>query len=153
MFKINHIKKFSHILAGIGLALALTACAPRLETRGNLPDPDRLAEITPGEHTRDEVAEILGSPSSTAVFDQETWYYISEKTETLAFFEPEITERQVVILTFDAEGVVSGIKTLKAEDGRFIEPVDRITPTAGKEITFLDQLFGNFARFRKDAPK
>lgn len=151
MFNIKKLNGYSHVLVVAALAITLGACAPRLHIRGNLPDPDLLAEITPGEHTRDEVAEILGSPSSTAVFDQETWYYISEKTETFAFFEPDVISRKVVILTFDKEGVVTGVKSLKAEDGRFIEPVDRITPTAGKEITFLDQLFGNLGRFRKSS--
>lgn len=151
MFDIKKLNSFTHVFVVAVLAVTLTACAARLATRGNLPDPDLLAEITPGEHTRDEVAEILGSPSSTAVFDQETWYYISEQTETFAFFEPEIISRKVVIFTFDKKGVVTSVKSLKAEDGRFIEPVDRITPTAGKEITFIDQLFGNLGRFRKDS--
>jgi hypothetical protein len=44
--------------------VAVSACVNRLDTRGNLLDPERVEEIKPGEQTREEVAEILGSPSS-----------------------------------------------------------------------------------------
>ena len=131
------------------VALAVVACSPRIDSRGNLPDPDKLAEIRPGKHSRGDVAEILGSPSSIAVFDQETWYYISKRTEALAFFEPKVAERQVVIVHFDKKGVVSGVETVGLEQGRAVEPVERKTPTAGAELTIMQQLLGNMGRFNK----
>jgi outer membrane protein assembly factor BamE (lipoprotein component of BamABCDE complex) len=131
------------------VVVLLASCISRVETRGNLPDPERLAEIQPGSHSRDEVVEILGSPTSTAFLDGETWYYISEKTETVAFLAPEITERKVLVVQFDSEGVVSGVNTLGVEDGRQVEIVDRKTPTAGKKLTVMQQLFGNVGRFAK----
>jgi len=130
------------------LAGSLLACTPRVDVRGNVPDPERLAEIVPGEIAKEEVAEILGSPSSVATFGQETWYYVSQRTETLAFFEPEIKERKVVILRFDKEGLVSEVRTLTADDGQTVNPIERRTPTAGNELDFIDQLLGNIGRFR-----
>jgi len=127
---------------------SLGACTPRIDVRGNMPDPERLSEIKPGEFSRDEITEILGSPSSVAAFDQETWYYVSQRTETVAFFEPEVKERKILILRFDKDGTLSDMETLSAEDGQKILPVDRKTPTAGNEMTVLDQLFGNLGRFK-----
>jgi outer membrane protein assembly factor BamE (lipoprotein component of BamABCDE complex) len=141
------ISKPSKLLFSIGLIVLLGACAPKIDVRGNLPDPERLSEITPGDQSRSEVEEILGTPSSIAVFDQETWLYVSQRTETIAFFEPEVKERKVVILKFDKDGIVSAVETLSAENGKRIEPVDRKTPTAGNEFTLIDQLFGNLGRF------
>ncbi len=142
----------SHLLrrcsAGV-LALALVACETRVDSRGNLPDPDLLAEIRPGTHSRQEVGEILGSPSSKAFLKGETWYYISERTETLAFFEPRISDRQVVIVQFDDKGVVSNVRTVGLEQGHEIKPVERETPTAGNELTVFEQLFGNIGRFNR----
>ncbi len=131
------------------MALAVVACSPRVATRGNLPDPERLVEIKPGEHSRDDVAEILGSPSSISVFNQETWYYISKRTEAVAFFEPEVSERQVIIVRFDKKGVVTAVKTLGLEQGNAVEPVERETPTAGAELSIMQQLLGNLGRFNK----
>ncbi len=133
----------------LGAALIMTACSPRIATHGNLPDPDKLADIVPGEIAKDEVAEILGSPSSIAMFNEETWYYISERKETTAFFAPELADRKVLVVRFDAEGVVSSVETLGVEDGRIIEPVERETPTAGNEMTIIQQLIGNLGRFGK----
>lgn len=129
------------------LVLALAACGGRVETRGNLPDPDRLSEIRLGEHSRDQVARVLGTPSSIAVFGEEVWYYISERTTTVAFFEPEINERKIVILRFDKKGVVSDIQTLGMEQAHAIQPVERRTPTLGKDVGLMEQLLGNFGRF------
>jgi len=134
----------------IGTALAATACAPQIATHGNLPDPERLAEVVPGQITKGEVAEILGSPSSIAAFDEETWYYISERKETTAFLAPDVTDRKVVIIRFDDKGVVSAVDFLGLEDGRKVELVERATPTAGNEMTILEQLLGNMGRFNKD---
>ena len=131
------------------VALAVVACSPRIDSRGNLPDPDKLAEIKPGKHSRDDVAEILGSPSCIGVFDQETWYYISKRTEAVAFFEPEVAERQVIIVHFNKKGVVTDVETLGLERSHAVEPVERKTPTAGAELTIMQQLLGNMGRFNK----
>ncbi len=133
-------------------AMALTACAADSITikarHGNLPDPERLAEIVPGEINREEVAEILGSPSTIAAFDEETWLYISQQTETLAFLPLEITDQKIVVIKFDKEGVVSEVKQLGLEASQDVKPVERTTPTHGNEFTVLDQLLGNFGRFK-----
>ena len=131
------------------VVLVLTACAPRVETSGNLPDPERLAEISNGGLSRAEVAEILGSPSSVAVLEGETWYYISKRTETLAFFKPKVSDQQVVVIRFDEKGMVSQVQTLGLEQARTIKPSERETPTAGNELTLFDQLIGNLGRFNK----
>ncbi len=130
----------------------VSACAPNVATRGNLPDPDRLAEIVPGEASRDDVAILLGSPSSAATFGDEIWYYIAARVETVAFNEPEVIDQQVVAIRFGEDGLVAAIDTYGMDDARAVEIVDRVTPTSGKEITILQQLIGNVGRFaRKDS--
>ncbi|MEE8392922.1 MAG: outer membrane protein assembly factor BamE [Rhodospirillales bacterium] len=133
----------------LGAVILGTASCSRIDSRGNLADPDLLAGIKAGQHTRKEVAEILGSPSSISIFDKERWYYISKLTETTAFFEPEVLERKVVVLSFDEKGVLREIKTLGLEESRQIETVERETPTSGNTVGFFDQLFGNIGRFNK----
>ena len=133
------------------MVIAVTACAPRISMRGNLPDPGLLATIEVGQVNKHGVVKLIGSPSSAAPFQGESWYYISERTETRAFFEPAVVDRKVVIIRFDKKGVVSEIKELGLKDGHDIAMVDRVTPTAGKEMTLLKQLFGNIGRFEKGA--
>ncbi len=131
------------------VALGLSACGSRLNTRGNLLDPDRLADIRPGELSRDEVAEILGSPSSVTPFGSDTWYYISQRTETFAFFSPVVVERQIVMISFSKDGKVIKVDTLGLDQGMTIDPIERTTPTHGNKLTVIEQLVGNLGRFKK----
>ena len=136
-----------HCIAATALVLVLVACAPITNQRGNLPDPDLLSRIEPGAQSRDDVVNILGSPTSIASFGGEIWYYISSQTETIAFYEPEVVDQRVVAIAFDDDGMVASVRTYGLEDAQDIEPVARVTPTGGRELTFLEQLFGNIGRF------
>jgi outer membrane protein assembly factor BamE (lipoprotein component of BamABCDE complex) len=135
------------LLFAVLLGVALAACSPRVNSHGNLPDPDLLADIEVGQVTKSDVVQILGSPSSLAPFDGDVWYYVSAKTKTFAFFEPEITERKVVVIRFDKRGIVSALKSFGLEEALKLEMVERKTPTAGNELGLLRQLFGNIGRF------
>ena len=84
-----------------------------------------------------------------ATFDQDTWYYITQKTQNFAFFKPEIIDQQVLVVNFDDRDMVSGVNHYTIEDGLIVDPVSRKTPTVGKELTILQQLFGNVGRFAK----
>ena len=149
MLRSVHRTRTLILVAVLTATVASAACTARVDTRGNLPDPDLVAQITVGKHDRNAVIETLGSPPTTAVFDDEVWYYISQRTETLAFLAPKVIERQVLIVHFDRAGIVTAIETHDLDDARTIERVERTTPTAGNELTFIDQLVGNFGRFNK----
>ena len=135
------------LIAVVACAIVFASCAPIVQTRGNAPDPIKLGTIEPGELSRDDIARMLGSPSSVATFGGETWYYISKQTETFAFFEPEILEQQVVAIAFDDDGMVASVSSYGLDEARDIEISDRVTPTGGRKLTVLEQLFGNLGRF------
>jgi len=134
------------ILAGV-LPVALAACGQSIDVRGNLPEPEDLSKINPGVHSRDDVASLLGSPSTISTFQDDKWYYIGQKTTQFAFFAPEVLERKIIEISFDPAGVVANSKIYTLEDGQDVDPVDRITPTEGREITFFQQLIGNIGKF------
>ena len=97
---------------------------------------------------------LCRSRGSTTVstFDSNTWYYITQQTKNYAFFKPEIIDQTVLMIAFDDQGVVSEIREYTLEDGLVVDPVTRKTPTAGKELTLIQQLFGNIGRFSRDQP-
>lgn len=148
----NRTSHLTIFLAAGAIAGMLAACSPPVETRGNLPDPELLAEIQPGIYSQEEVIDLLGTPSSIATFDSKTWYYISKQTKSLAFFEPEVLDQQVVIIEFDDGGLVKNIRHYNLEDGQTLEMVGRTTPTRGKELTFFQQLIDNFGGFYTKDP-
>ena len=140
----NFFVRHGHILI---LLSALSACAPVINTRGQQPDPDVLAKIEPGSTSQRDVERALGTPSTQGVFRENVWYYMSERTERTAFFAPELLERKIIAVVFDKVGVVEDIVTYTENDKQEIALVARITPTAGNELSIIQQLFGNVGRF------
>ncbi len=134
------------LLVGI-LALGLGACAKDIRVRGNFPDSEVVSKINPGIHSRIDIQSLLGSPSTVSTFQDSKWYYIGQKSTQFAFFEPEVLERTVLVVSFDAAGLVETTRTYALEDGQPIDPVERVTPTEGREISILQQLIGNLGKF------
>lgn len=134
-------------LCACALAAVFAGCAPRVDVRGNLPDPTLLSSIKVGEFNREQVEVALGSPSTSDPFGGGTWFYVSQKTHTLAFMSPEVVDRKVVAIHFDDKGVVNKIDTYGLADAREITPAEGKTPTSGNEMTLLQQLIGNLGRF------
>ncbi len=131
---------------GLGL-LGLGACSSGLNTHGNLPDKEVVEGIQPGVHSQQDVLGMLGSPSTVSTFEDSRWYYIGSRSETMAFFEPDVLERNVLVVSFSEDGRVDAKKVYTLNDSNDVDPVDRITPTEGKKLSLIQQLFGNVGRF------
>jgi outer membrane protein assembly factor BamE (lipoprotein component of BamABCDE complex) len=139
----------------LAASLGLGGCSLGFtETRGFVPNDDDLARLEPGRQTRDDVQQLLGTPASQGVFDaDQSWYYVVRKTHRFAFFEPEVLEQRVVVVQFDGAGQLAEVRRYSVEDGIIIDPVTRVTPSPGKELTFIEQLIGSVGKFNKSAPK
>ena len=140
--------------AGRTLALSMlvflptiSACSPSIATHGYRLDEATIAQIEPGRSSRQQVLQLLGSPSSVATFDDDAWYYVSQRTEKASFYQEDIVEQDVVTITFDDQDLVTGVDRFGLERTAAIDPVDRVTPTAGAEPSILKQLIGNIGRF------
>src|SRR3546814_17349424 len=100
------------------MAAEVTACTPRTATRCHLPTDAQLAKIEVGESNRQSVVDALGTPSTVGTFDDQVWYYISRKTEKLAFFSEEVVDQQVIAIHFNDQGIVEHLEHYTKEDGR-----------------------------------
>lgn len=138
-------------LAGAAL-LALAACSIPIDQRGNLPEKAALEQIKPGVTDKATVTRLLGSPSSIATFDTSTWYYISQKSKSVAFFKPDLLDQEVVAIDFDKDGLVRDIRHRGMEDAQAVTPNPNATPAPGREFSFIEQLIGNFGKFSGKGP-
>lgn len=129
----------------LGVSIGLTACQPTIANRGNILDPDSLAQIQPGVSTREQVAAKLGTPTEVSTFDEKIWYYVGRRTEQYAFLDPEVTKQQAVEVDFNDEGIVSQVSNLDLSKAADIDPIDRATPTYGRDDTFMRQLLGDLS--------
>lgn len=127
--------------------MVLAGCDIPATQRGNLPKPDALSQIKPGVTDKQTVQRLLGTPSSTAAFDDKTWYYISHEIKQVAFLDPKLLDQQVVAIRFDEHGVVTDVDHKDLHDANAITPNPNATPAPGREFSFIEQLIGNFGKF------
>lgn len=132
--------------------MALGACTSRKFIRGYKVDEKMVSSIRAEVDSRDSVQEMLGSPSSIATFDNDNWYYYSKKSESLAFFKENITELNIIAIRFDSDGYVTAVDHFTLDDRNNIEPVGKTTRTHGRELSFIQELFGNIGRFGAGGP-
>ena len=124
-----------------GVAFVASACAAVENNRGYVPDADALQSVMVGMDNKGTVAQKLGNPSATATFNSDTWYYISSHDVQTAFFATRSTERNIVAVAFAQNGQVASVKHYGLTDGRLVDYETNETPTRGRELTILQQIF------------
>ena len=119
----------------------LSACAPVENQRGYVPDQQAVSSIQVGMDTKDTISKKLGDPSTAATFGNDIWYYISAHVEQNAFFAPRATERNILAVEFTKDGKVTDVHKYTLADGRVVDFVSRETPTRGRDMSLIQQLF------------
>jgi len=130
--------------AAIIASAALTGCTSmdigQTMYNGYVLDEESLALIPVGS-SREQVLLTMGTPSTTATFDSEVLYYISQKRQrAAAFMKPRLVEQTVLAIYFDKDGVVERKANYTLQDGKVFDSISRTTPTGGRDLTFLQQL-------------
>ena len=144
------IKRSPSIIAvTLAAGLLFSGCVRNEELRGYLADQEIISEIIPGVDNRESVQAALGTPSLTAVFGDRTWYYVSTTTQTIAFMHPSVIDQSILSVEFDQDGNVENVRTFHGEEARNVRLVKRETPTRGRTLGLLQQLFGNIGRFSR----
>lgn len=148
---VAYLKKSGAVGALTILSLGGVACSPIVHHQGYAPRAAELHSIQVGVDSRESVVRTLGRPSTIGSFDSNNWYYISMKAQTYAFYKPEVVEQTVVTISFNEAGTVSEVGRYGLEDGRVIDLVTKTTPTSGRKLTILQQIFQNLGKFNKGA--
>jgi outer membrane protein assembly factor BamE (lipoprotein component of BamABCDE complex) len=128
------------------VAVGAAACAPIVRRHGYVPESAPLTDIKVGEDSKSSVLATYGNPSTTALFESDTWYYITNVQERLGFMKPHVSARSVTAISFDEGGNVIRTAEFNLEDGKVVDLVSRETPTRGRELSILEQLLGNVGR-------
>ncbi len=139
---------FLRLSAAAIVALAAnSACSPVQTYNGFRSDRNNVEIPDPqvGVDTRSTIQQRFGSPSTTAIFDQTAWYYVSSVQERVAFYTPRITDRNVMVVRFDGD-TVAAVEKFGVERGRIVSYSDEVTPTRGRELSVIEQLLGNIGQ-------
>jgi len=131
--------------AALALGLQLGGCGMgQVYQRGYVMPEGALQQIPIGA-TQEQVLIVMGTPSTVATVSGDAFYYISQRTESAAFFIPDRpTDQRVVAVYFDKNRRVERLADYGIKDGKIFDYVSRTTPTGGRDQSYLSRVFGNF---------
>jgi outer membrane protein assembly factor BamE (lipoprotein component of BamABCDE complex) len=140
------------ILAVLGMLVS--GCNPVLRNHGYVPTAEKPQAVNPDTDTKSSVLSRLGNPSVKSTFDEkvenDVWYYISSVRQRYAYLRPQTEDRTITAIHFNPDGQVTKVAEYGLEDGVPVNYVDRKTPTRGREISVLEQIFGTIGRLPTD---
>ena len=143
------------IIGLTAMAVLISGCNPILRTHGYVAAGDsKPQEVNTETDTKTSVLARLGNPSVKSTFDEDTeidtWYYMNSVRQRYAYLRPQIQERNITAITFNEDGQVSKVVEYGIEDGRYVNYSNRKTPTRGRELSALEQIFGTIGRIPVD---
>lgn len=134
------------IVAAVGLSLA--GCgATQIDRHGHIFTDVDLQQIQPGM-SKDQVKLTLGSPDTTGTVDGDVYYYISSTQRTRPMLRPTVIDRKVLAVYFDNSESVKEVANYGLKDGQVFDFIKGTTPTGGKKLSAIQQIFGNIANRR-----
>jgi outer membrane protein assembly factor BamE (lipoprotein component of BamABCDE complex) len=133
-------------LALVVATIALTACSAQYRDHGYTPPPEDLAQIQVGRDTRETVRETIGAPTTEAMIDERSYYYVSSRMRQFAWRAPEEVAREVVAISFGPSGTVSNVERYGLEDG-IVVPLERRVTDSGGNVGFIRQLLSRLGGF------
>ncbi|WP_350334497.1 outer membrane protein assembly factor BamE [Coralliovum pocilloporae] len=144
-------RKAYRLLAGAAALAVLSmvsACgtASTEHVHGFVVTDDLLQQVPEGA-SQDHVNLVLGTPSVTAEFGNEVYYYISQtKRQEMRFLKAELVDQKVLAVYFDEEGSVDRLANYGLQDGKVFDFITKTTPTGGKDVSFVQQLIEGAGR-------
>ena len=127
------------------LFFQLNSCGLKVvENHGQIYEKNiNFKELQVGKTTKNEIVELLGSPSTTSNFDNEqSWIYISSEFKKFIFLDGSNTDQKILILSFN-QNTLKNKKLLSKSDINNIEYEETLTDSRGKKVNWIKEFFSN----------
>lgn len=135
-------------LALLAAAAGAAGCTPTREYHGFVSDAARgeAMQIQVGVDTKTTIQQRYGSPSTVGALSEPTWYYVSSTDQRFAYYQPRTVERSITAIRFGENDIVAAVDHFGLDRGRVVSYNDNKTPTRGRELGIIEQIFGNVGR-------
>ena len=130
------------ILAVCGLTF-LAACSSTYQNHGYAPPESDLENLIVGVDTRATVDDLVGPPSVSGLVGDGDYYYVRTRKRTTLMLRPEVIEREVLAISFNADDTIANIERFGLEDGQVVPISSRVTDSSVVKNGFLRQLLSN----------
>ena len=127
------------------LFFQLNSCGLKvIENHGQIYEENiNFKELQVGKTTKNEIVELLGSPSTTSNFDNEqSWIYISSEFKKFIFSDGSNTDQKILILSFN-QNTLKNKELLSKNDINNIEYEETLTDSRGKKVNWIKDFFSN----------
>ena len=128
------------IVTALIASTLLTACAKNYYDQGYKIKEEQVQKLKVNQHTKNDVQRLLGSPSFSASFDDDTWVYLSTTRYNKPLDQHILDKRQMIVLNFKGNKL-SSIEQKNENDGAQIKPSKAETKTQGHKLNMFEQLF------------
>ncbi len=135
----------------IAFLIFLSACTTIVQNNGAEIHQVKLDQVNTTS-TKADVFNLLGSPSTKSVYGQETWYYITNQIKRQLVRDDKVVGESVVAISFNGEHV-DNVEMYDTKDHREFKLSNRVTPTAGKKLSAVEQILSNVGKFNGDKDK
>ena len=140
----DHLKIILKIIFTI-LFFQLNSCGLKVvENHGQIYEKNtNFKDLQVGKTTKNEIVELLGSPSTTSNFDNEqSWIYISSEFKKFVFLDGSNTDQKILILSFN-QNTLKNKELLSKNDINNIEYEETLTDSRGKKVNWIKDFFSN----------
>ena len=123
----------------------LTSCGLKVtDNHGFVHDTNvNLNDFLVGKSTKEDILNILGTPSTKSTFDGEkSWFYVSSEFKKFVFLDGENTDQKILILSFNKD-IVSNKEILLKDSINDIAYEETITDSKGKKLSWIKSFFSN----------
>ena len=127
------------------LFFQLNSCGLKVvENHGQIYEKNiNFKELQVGKTTKNEIVQLLGSPSTTSNFDDEqSWIYISSEFKKFIFLDGSNTDQKILILSFN-QNTLKNKELLSKNDINNIEYEETLTDSRGKKVNWIKDFFSN----------
>lgn len=137
---INRVARWAIVL---GFAAVVSACAASYRNHGYVPSEEDLQNLVVGVDTRATVDDTIGAPSASGMLGGGDYYYVRTRIREYGAFEPEVTERQVLAISFASNDTIANIERFDLSDGHIVPLTRRVTDNSVIKKGFLRQMLSN----------
>lgn len=137
---INHAKAMGLVCA----VLIVTGCTAIYTNHGYVPTDSDMAELVEGVDSKATVDDLIGPPTAGGLSAGGDYYYIRSRVKAFGMYRPEVTEREIVAISFDETDTIRNIERFSLEDGKAVALSRRVTDSSVVGNGFWRQILGNF---------
>ncbi|PCJ27134.1 MAG: cell envelope protein SmpA [Rickettsiales bacterium] len=130
------------------LLLVLTGCQT-IDVRGQFVSDTAIEKLSAQKPTKQEVTDMIGSPTYIPDYSKNTWYYIQRSLARKAWFTPKVTEQRIIKITFNSKDKLKKVQLLENLQNENISAKSQFTKTHGTEKSGIQTFVKNIGRFNK----